>query len=127
MREIGGRDQIRRSRSEALAGTHTEEIQPVSKMGIAVPDLVRAGARLLVIHPAAHADVLILEDPPIAVRQIEFPWNNRGGIAPPGRAPDWAIAAAEYVRHDEWNTSVLELIRSEILQPLAEETVDVHV
>src|SRR5580704_2898231 len=110
MREIRRRDQIRRSRSIAPASPDTKEIQPISEMGIAVPDLVRAGARLLVLNPAAHADVLIFEHPLIAVGEKEFPWNDRGGIAPPCRAPNRAITAAEHIRYDEWNTSVVELI-----------------
>src|SRR5882757_6973785 len=87
MSEICRRNQIRRGRSIAPSSPHTEEIQPISEMGIAVPDLVRAGARLLVLNPAAHADVLILEHPLIAIGEKEFPWNDRGGIAPPCAPP----------------------------------------
>src|SRR6202021_3389723 len=127
MSEIGRRDQILRLRSEVVASSATEEIQPISEMSVAIPDLVRTGARLLVFHPAAHAEVLIFENPFLALAQINLPRNDGGGIAPSCRAVDRAITVAQHIRHNEWNTSAVELIGGEILEPLAEKSVDVHV
>src|ERR1700722_12190920 len=127
MREICRRDQIRRGRSKAAAGSHTKEIEPISEMGIAVPDLIRAGARLLVFNPSAHAAVLIFENPLIAVRNKKFPGNDRGRIAPSGGTSDRTVTAAEHIRYNEWNTAAVELIGCKILEPLAEKSVDVHV
>jgi hypothetical protein len=56
-----------------------------------------------------------------------FPRNHRGGVAPTCGAGRERVGLTEDIGNDEGNTPVRKLIGRKILQPLREESGDIHI
>ena len=113
------------------------EREPVGEVEAAHPEALRAAMLVVLlldpVDPQAHVFKLTAEHRPVAVEQVERPWDERGGVAPGAGAVGALVAAEvaadliEHVGHDVRHGAVqFALLQQHVVQEFFIERGRVH-
>ena len=127
MCEVRGRNEILVGRRARVVRTSRLEGKPVAEVEPLLPEKTVARLRALVLDPRAHTCVLTHEDTRVAVRLEDGPRNDNRHVGPTRARRHASARSPENIGNHPGNRAIRLLVRSDVGQPLREESGDVRV